>query len=342
MSRRTFRRTLLQSVAVVAAIPLLVGGVPGPAQAEPTSKEVRVELDKVTKALHAAQEREAAIVDASRKLERRVAAAEAEQALLQKQLAVYARHTYMAGQGADPLIHLMSHTTADSTLERLQLLEAATKSARGAMHRARAVDHELRTSREALAVQRAAAEKVRAELAVHSKKLTTLLNGVAAKEKAAQAAQVRETFSGRANRSNRDFPSGKPVGGYHCPVGASHHFTDTWGAPRPGGRRHKGTDVFAPYGSPAYAVNDGTIQRVNSGPTSGLAIQLRAVDGNVYFYAHEASVSVRTGQKVKAGQVIGRVGTSGNARGSSAHVHFELWAGGGAPINPYPFLRRVC
>lgn len=336
MLRRPARRSLSRPLSVALAVLFLITGVPGTAQAEPTGKELRAELEKVTRRLHAAEAREAKLLDATRDLEERIAAATGEQATLQAQLSVYARATYMAGLG-DPLLQVMTDTAADSTLERLALLEQATRGNRLAVQRARVLDHELRVSRAQLAAQREEAAKLHDDLAADSKRITALLAGVAAKEKARE----------RSERASRD--SARPTlipggakGGYHCPVGPSHHFTDTWGAPRPGGRRHKGTDIFAPYGSPVYAVASGVIQRVNWGPTSGLAIQLRAVDGNVYFYAHESSAAVKTGQQVQVGQLIGRVGTSGNAQGRSPHVHFELWAGGGAPVNPYPFARRVC
>jgi murein DD-endopeptidase MepM/ murein hydrolase activator NlpD len=338
LSRSPAHRSLSRSLVAALAVSFLVTAVPEVALAEPTSKELRAELETVTRRLHKAEAREARILDAARDLEERIAAAMSEQADLQSQLAVYARATYMAGQG-DPIIQVMTEADADSTLERLALLEQATRGNRLAVQRARALDHELRVSRAQLAAQREQAAKLHEELAADSKRITALLTGVAAKEKA--AARERTDRASRQGGRPTVIPGGAR-GGYHCPVGPSHHFTDTWGAPRPGGRRHKGTDIFAPYGSPVYAVASGVIQRVNWGSTSGLAIQLRAVDGNVYFYAHESSASVKTGQAVQVGQLIGRVGNSGNAAGRSPHVHFELWAGGGAPVNPYPFARRVC
>jgi murein DD-endopeptidase MepM/ murein hydrolase activator NlpD len=337
LPRRPARRSLFRPLTAILAVAFLVAGMPGSAQAEPTGKELRAELETLTKRLHAAESREATILDASRELQRRIDAAAAEKAALQSQLEVYARATYMAGQG-DPLLEVMTESDADSTLERLALLEQATRGNRLAVQRAKALDHELRVARAQLAAQRKEASRLHAELAADSTRITALLEGVAIKEKAA-AARDRS----RASRGGRPtFLPGAAKGGYACPVGPSHHFTDTWGAPRAGGRRHKGTDIFAPYGSPVLAVANGVIQRVNYGPTSGLAIQLRAVDGNTYFYAHESSASVKTGQSVRVGQVIGRVGNTGNAAGKSPHVHFELWAGGGAPVNPYPFARRVC
>ena len=125
-----------------------------------------------------------------------------------------------------------------------------------------------------------------------------------------------------------------------CPVPAA-SFTDTWGAPRGGGRRHQGTDLMAPAGTPAYAVASGIV-KTSSGGAGGISLYLRAVDGNTYYYAHNSSNVARNGQRVDAGQLIARVGSSGNASASAPHVHFEVQPGGGRSINPYPFLRRIC
>jgi murein DD-endopeptidase MepM/ murein hydrolase activator NlpD len=130
-------------------------------------------------------------------------------------------------------------------------------------------------------------------------------------------------------------------GGYVCPVTEHPSFTDTWGDPRPGGRRHQGTDVLAPYGSPVVAVTAGVI-RTDYSSSGGISLYLRGDDGDEYFYAHNSRNVARTGQRVAAGELIAYVGTTGNARGGPAHVHFERHPGGGRPVDPYPFLLRAC
>ena len=107
-------------------------------------------------------------------------------------------------------------------------------------------------------------------------------------------------------------------GSFACPVGSNHSFTDTYGAPRSGGRRHEGVDIFAPYGSPEYAVESGVIVKAYSNRLGGLAILLRGNSGDEYYYAHQARNLVSSGQRVTAGQQIGTVGTSGNAQGHRA------------------------
>ncbi len=126
--------------------------------------------------------------------------------------------------------------------------------------------------------------------------------------------------------------------GGRCPV-PSASFTDTYGAPRSGGRTHKGTDLLAPFGAPVYAVANGVVDTTSSS-NGGISLYLRATNGERYFYAHNSANVARDGQRVQAGDLIARVGSTGNA-GSINHVHFEREVGGQS-VNPYRFLRGIC
>jgi murein DD-endopeptidase MepM/ murein hydrolase activator NlpD len=130
------------------------------------------------------------------------------------------------------------------------------------------------------------------------------------------------------------------VAGYVCPVRGPHHFSDDWGDAR-AGHRHQGNDILAPYGTPLVAVISGVI-KTDYSSAGGISLYLRGSDGNEYFYAHNSRNVAVTGQHVVTGEVIGYVGTTGNARGGPAHVHFERHPGGGGAVDPYPFLTRVC
>lgn len=126
-----------------------------------------------------------------------------------------------------------------------------------------------------------------------------------------------------------------------CPVNGPVSFTDTWGAPRSGGRSHQGVDMFAAMRTPAAAIVGGTLRRDTSA-LGGNSVYIKGDDGNEYYYAHLDGFSeVTTGQRVAAGQTVGYVGSSGNAAGTAPHVHFEVKSGG-VTINPTPTARLAC
>ena len=124
-----------------------------------------------------------------------------------------------------------------------------------------------------------------------------------------------------------------------CPVSGS-TFNFDWGFPREGGRYHEGTDMFAPAGTPVRAAVGGTIAYATSS-MSGLNVTLRGNDGWQYFGAHLAKSGTRK-STVKAGDVIGYVGNSGDAAGGPTHLHIEMRPLDGRPTNPYPFLVSLC
>jgi murein DD-endopeptidase MepM/ murein hydrolase activator NlpD len=122
-------------------------------------------------------------------------------------------------------------------------------------------------------------------------------------------------------------------------------FSDSWGDPQGGGRRHEGTDLFAAPKSYVYAVVDGTLTRRawdQPGLRSGNAWWLTAADGSgtYYFYAHLADFApeLSVGSRVEAGQIIGFMGNTGNS--AFPHLHFEIHPNGGAAVNPYAVLRQ--
>jgi murein DD-endopeptidase MepM/ murein hydrolase activator NlpD len=123
-----------------------------------------------------------------------------------------------------------------------------------------------------------------------------------------------------------------------CPVPGS-SFVDSWGAPRSGGRTHQGTDMMAPYGTPVYAAQSGTVSR-SSSDLGGIQAYVYGDGGDTTFYAHLQGYG-GSGGHVSAGGLIGYVGDTGNATGTP-HLHFEYHPGGGGAVNPYPYLMAVC
>ena len=120
-------------------------------------------------------------------------------------------------------------------------------------------------------------------------------------------------------------------------------FADTWQQSRPGGRQHEGVDIMGVKGLALYAVVDGTVTRMYGAEAvlSGNALRLTASDGTYFFYAHLDSFApgIAVGSVVKAGQIVGYMGATGNA--GSPHLHFEVHPKGGAAVNPYPIVKAV-
>jgi peptidoglycan LD-endopeptidase LytH len=127
-----------------------------------------------------------------------------------------------------------------------------------------------------------------------------------------------------------------------CPVSKPYSFVDSWGAPRSGGRAHKGTDIMNPMRNKVHAIVDGVISRFSNSSLGGISLYLRGDDGNEYYYAHLDSYASRVGQRVKAGELVAYNGQTGNARFTAPHVHFEVHPGGGTPVNPYPYVKAAC
>jgi peptidoglycan LD-endopeptidase LytH len=127
------------------------------------------------------------------------------------------------------------------------------------------------------------------------------------------------------------------VNGLYFPVAGPHSYTNDWGAPRVVGGTHKGTDIMASWGTPLVAVTSGTVTQ-NSQKNAGNYIILHGDNGDSYYYMHMSSFAASG--HVSAGQLIGYVGDTGNAKGTP-HCHFEWHPGGGGPVNPYPLLRAI-
>lgn len=114
-----------------------------------------------------------------------------------------------------------------------------------------------------------------------------------------------------------------------------------WGNARDGGaRRHEGVDIFAPRGTPALAATDGTITRTGESTLGGRVVWLADARGQHLYYAHLDKQLVQPGQRVRAGDTLGLVGNTGNARTTAPHLHFGIYRAGGA-VDPWPFLHRA-
>ncbi len=136
--------------------------------------------------------------------------------------------------------------------------------------------------------------------------------------------------------------------GYVFPVFGPAAFGNTFGAFRAdvSGKWHHGEDLVAPFGTPLLAVADGTLFSVGWNDVGGWRLWLRDATGNEFYYAHLSAYSplAIAGKRVKAGDVLGFVGDTGDAEGGPPHLHFEIHPveylayGYDGAVAPYPFL----
>jgi uncharacterized membrane protein YgcG len=124
------------------------------------------------------------------------------------------------------------------------------------------------------------------------------------------------------------------------PVAGEVWYSDDFGAPRAVGGGHTGNDVFARKGTPLVAVQAGTVQELRYRSLGGNSFHLVNDRGDYFYYAHllRYAAGIANGSVVEPGQVLGYVGNTGNAITTPPHLHFEIHPGGGAPIDPFPYL----
>lgn len=164
----------------------------------------------------------------------------------------------------------------------------------------------------------------------------------ARKRREAEARRRAESGGGGSGGSGGG--SSNVVNGLVCPFTPGRtQFTNSFGAPRSGGRSHRGVDMMAPWDEPIYAVESGSV-RLNTGGLGGNQIFLRGNSGTSYYYAHLNSFNVSSGTSVSQGDLIGFNGNSGNAAGTSPHVHLQIYPNGyrSGVINPYYTMAAVC
>lgn len=113
-------------------------------------------------------------------------------------------------------------------------------------------------------------------------------------------------------------------------------------------RMHRAADFIAPRGTPIHAVDDGTLARLFNSKAGGLTLyQVDPTERFVYYYAHldGYAAGLKEGQKIDRGQLLGYVGSTGNADPKSPHLHFAIWQTtphdiwDGIAIDPYEIFR---
>lgn len=324
-------------VAVFAAV-LLVATLTAPSLVAQDLEEVERQVDQLDEQLETATQRfeqTRAKMESTRAelddLRSRADELEAQAAEADQLLADRARDAFKHG-GSTLLTSMLSSEGVEGAIERAQFLDLVSGRERAQLEQAVALREQLDQTEQLIADRVEDLEQLEQQLASERDQLAGQLE-----VKQDQAADLRAIAA-----RQREITNGVQNGTYAC-IHDANSFIDSWGYPRSGGRTHKGVDVMAPYGVPVYAFTDGRISRLTQGGLGGISLYIWGDDGNEYFYTHLAGYAegVHVGQRVEAGEKVAINGDTGNAAGTP-HVHFELHPGGGAPINPYPYMRAAC
>lgn len=350
-------RTLVLVAAVVSSLTV---ALPTVAQEDPASRAAR-EIAEAQDRADAAVLAWTQAAEHLEHLEGEIAAAEAELADLEARLGrvrseverVVLQRFMSSNVSGLPFLSGFQRPT--DRAQAAVLLEIVTETAVTDLDDLAAASDAVEQARRRLTRQREAADRARSDLEQASRAAQDeVLRLQAAEVLRQQDVAVRKARelqrasrgaaqeAGPANAADRVVRRGGSAvfgtAGWRCPVAGPTAFGDTWGAPRPGDRRHLGTDFISPRGTPLVAVVSGT---ATSGQNTlgGNVVYLAGDDGHRYYYAHLD----RWGSlgRVAAGDVIGYVGDTGNAVGVP-HLHFEIRPGGGPNVNPYPTVRLFC
>ena len=320
--------------------------------------------------LEAAEGRLEKAEDDLRTTERDLAAAEAEFEELRAQLAERARAAYIEGPGND-LEFLLGATSLADLADRVQFVDALTQADLDLATKVQNLANRLSARAEDLealtAERERAVEDLNAQEDVLFGKLREqqqITESIDAKVDEAKSlvdrlsAQYQRELAALREESGGTSGGAGSIGGIldHCPVDQPRVIYDGFGAPRYGGgyHPHAGNDIIAPSGTPIRAPFPGTT-RASYNTLGGNAVYVYGAAGYVY-NAHLSRYSSNSnGQTVKAGDIIGYVGETGDT--STPHDHFEWhpksmpssWPTSpygyrtvGSAVNPWPILQSVC
>lgn len=274
---------------------------------------------------------------------------------LRTQLDERARESFMGGSSST-MISLLSSESFGELSDRLEFVNRLTQSdsdLAGAVYnlgvRLEQDEAEQERLREAQVGALDALRSQQARLDEQFSSQQSLLGQIQADER--EAAQLVEDLGreyqqeqaaaeeAAASASSGGAVTGGPGPFSACPVPGG-AISNDFGAPRYGGgyHTHQGNDIFAPEGTPIHAPFSGNASSANNS-LGGISVIVTGSQGYVY-NAHMSG----TGQlgAVGAGDVIGYVGNTGDAVGTSPHDHFEWHPGGGAAVDPYPYLVQAC
>ena len=333
-------RTLIVAPLCVA---LCVGVAGAPAGAArrgdgPSRGDLQRRADRAAVRYDRAVAARSKLADEIARLERKIGDAEAKMAPLRASVTRRAVAIYTSDRGLAAFSGFANGGDLVESARGAKLVSGASARDYAAIRVIADASAATARRRDELGVRLAQQQQVADELEAERKNVEMALGLMARRERALQSRLIR-----RADRGDRVpllAPSGPipVVTDFVCPVRGPMTFTDSWGAPRSGGRRHAGTDIMNPHGTENVAVVSGSFETRRSA-AGGLTIYLHGDDGHTYYYAHLSQI-VGPDRRVARGEVIGRTGSTGNA--STPHTHFEFHPHGGRAVNPYPLVRAHC
>ncbi|MEU7317373.1 M23 family metallopeptidase [Streptomyces sp. NPDC007083] len=204
---------------------------------------------------------------------------------------------------------------------RARILEQAER------HRS-AADEEARAKAARQAASAAAAEAAERAAAAEEEKQERAREAAAEQERKAEAERKRKAEAARRAELARSYTA--PLASFQLSAGFG-QAGGMWQSD------HTGQDFAAPNGTPVKAVHSGTVKEAGWAGSYGYRVVLRLEDGTELWFCHLSSMTRSAGDKVGTGDVIGRVGSTGNSTGP--HLHVEVRPHGGDPVDPLPWLR---
>lgn len=271
-----------------------------------------------------------------KKSEEELAAAQAKQRFFQEALGKRVQAIYRHGN-IDFFMVLVGSKTFDEFLLRNDMLKRIGQQDAKLLAQAIQARKEVEEKQKVLAGVKATQASILKQLKAQQKAMESKLS----KQKALLKSKTGEVLMLERQRQVSYSSSRFHTSGFVFPVAGPHTYSDTWHAPRRG-HLHQGCDIFALSGTPCVACVSGRVS-LSSGGAGGIMLYIHGDDGHTYFYAHLRGYSggIGSGTHVNAGNVVGYVGNTGNARGGAPHLHFEIHPNGGAAIDPYPILRAA-
>ncbi|MEX2554539.1 MAG: peptidoglycan DD-metalloendopeptidase family protein [Actinomycetota bacterium] len=319
-------------ISAVAMAAVLLGDptVAGAAQTSPAQVSARIEavrksLDKLGAQLKTSERETHAATAAADRHRKALATAEARQQFLRQSFAGRAASMYTLGNGS-MIETMLGAEDIDEFVERASYLEQIRFREAGMLEELTALRRRAKTE----SAELAAAVKV---ATTAQKALLARRNDLLANLRELQSLQNLLVSLGGGSRLSR------APNGFRCPVAGPRYVLDNFGDPRPGGP-HTGDDIQADYGQGTVAVLPSKVVATPYGSWIGVGIVLRDAIGNEWWYAHLGAEYVSVGQRVSAGQLIGKVGCTGRCYGP--HLHFEYHPRGGNPADPYRILSAAC